>query len=73
MTNTKLKLRASVDSLYLSGRGDRVRIRTHFDRRGATYAIWSNGKFVGHYGRKTDVRAYIVNNDCHAVESFDER
>lgn len=65
-----MKSRVYVDSPYV-GRitGDKVTIRTFFSRLGDTYAIWTSDGFIGRYTQKSDIRAYIVSNDCRQVES----
>lgn len=67
----KRKNRPYVDSLYVSrSTGDRVRIRTYLGGNSYRYAIWASDVLEHQLTQKFAVRAYIVQNDCHAVESF---
>jgi hypothetical protein len=66
----KSKKPAFVDSLYVSDSGAHVKIRTHLGGRSNTYAIFVDGTLEYQLSEKARVRAYIMRNDCHQVESF---
>ena len=72
MTNSRTNRRQYVDSLYVSrSYGDKVKVRTYLTRNDAnnSYVIIVNGRRVVETRAKSQVREYIMDNDCQPVET----